>query len=146
MDFQIPQFIAREPTIVASLTFRQFLTLTVAGLAIFMLFFAIRNFFLFIFVATAIAGVAGVFSFLQIGGQSFPTIFRNFVFYFAKPKIYVWKKKGIPYAVVKKTVEKVQISEEGINEEKKISLSRESSLNKLWTQIETKNTGGDQQN
>lgn len=142
MEFQIPQFIAREPTIVASLTFRQFLTLTVAGLAIFMLFFALKNIFLFVFVATAIAAVAMIFSFLQIGGQSFPVIFRNFVFYFAKPRVYVWKKKGAPYAISKKAAEGVQIREEGSEEKRKISLSRESHLSKLWTHIETKKTGG----
>ena len=138
MEFQIPQLIAREPTIVASLTFRQFLTLTVAGLAIFMIFFVLKNLFVFIMAATAIAATAVIFTFLQIGGQSFPVVFKNFVFYFAKPRVYVWKKKGVPYAVIKKGAEKIQISEENDEEKKQISLGRESRLNKLWTRIETK--------
>ncbi len=138
MEFQIPQFIAREPTIVASLTFRQFLTLTVAGLAIFMIFFVLKNLFVFIMAATAIAATAVIFTFLQIGGQSFPVVFKNFVFYFAKPRVYAMKKRHDPYAVIKKRAELIQISEDNDEEKKQISLGRESRLNKLWTRIETK--------
>lgn len=146
MDFQIPQFISREPTIVASLTFRQFMTLTVAFLAIFMTFFMLKNLFLFTIIATLIATTAIVFSFIRIGGQSFPVFFRNFIFYFLKPRIYVWRKKGVSNVMAKQETGQVRISDanEGEEEKKKISLSRESHLNKLWTKIETKRIGGEQ--
>src|SRR3989344_5357679 len=99
MEFQIPQFIGREATIVGALTFRQFITLAVAGGFIVIIFFLLPNLFLFTIIAFAVAAVAVIFSFLQVGGQSFPIVFKNFTSYFLKPRVYVWHKKGMPLVI-----------------------------------------------
>lgn len=138
MEFQIPQFIAREATIVTGMTFRQFLTLTVAGFFIIVLFFLLHgNLFLFAVAAIIIAAIALVFSFGQMGGQSFPVVFKNFIFYFFKPRVYVWRHKGIPEKLIREGVEKIQIVESA-EEKRKIGVTRESQMQKLRTQLETK--------
>lgn len=138
MEFQVPQFISREATIVTGMSFRQFLTLVVAGFFILMLFFLLKgNLFLFAIAAILIAGIALIFSFAQMGGQPFPVVFKNFVFYFFKPRVYVWRHKGMPERLIHEGVEKIQIAESP-EEKRKIGLTRESRVQKLRTQIETK--------
>lgn len=138
MEFQIPQFISRETTVVTGLSFRQFITLAAAGALIFVLFFLLQgNLFLFVMAAIPIAGTALIFTFGQIGGQSFPVIFKNFVFFFFKPRVYVWRHRGVPEKLIHEGVEKIQIAESP-EEKRKIGLTRESLVQKLKTQIETK--------
>lgn len=136
MEFQIPQFIAREPTIAVGLTFRQFLTLAAAGGVIFILFFLLRNLFWFVVIAVLIGALTLVFAFAQIGGQNFPVVLKNFIFYFTKPRVYVWHKRDAPQAIVKEEKPQVVISES--EKEPKIGVTRGGQLRRLWKRIETK--------
>ncbi len=138
MEFQVPQFIGREATIIGTLTFRQFLTLTVAGFAILMLFFFIpkQYFFVFLLLALIIAAVGIVFAFIQTGGQTFPVLMKNLVFYFLKPRVYVWHKKGMPAKLERKAPQRLEISQRP--ERHRIELTKTSQVKKLQTQIETK--------
>jgi len=138
MEFQVPQFIAREATIVTGMTFRQFFTLAVAGFFIFILFFLLKGkLFLFVIAALLIASIALIFSFGQMGGQSFPVVFKNFMFYFFRPRVYVWRHKGMPEKLIREGFEKIQIAEPA-EEKRKIGVIKSGQLEKLWKEIETK--------
>jgi hypothetical protein len=136
MEFQIPQFITREATVTTGMTFRQFSTLGIGGFSIFMLFFLLKeNLLLFIVIAMVIAGITLLFAFGQVGGQSFPSVFLNFVFYFFKPRVYVWRHKKMPEKLMREGIEKIQIVESA-GEERKIGVTKQGHLENLWRETE----------
>lgn len=138
MEFQIPQFIFKESTVVTGLSFRQFLTLVGGGAIIVVVFILLKNHFLLFLIASFIVALITItFAFGQMGGQTFPVLFKNFVFYIFKPRVYVWRHKGMPEKIVREAVEKIQIVESR-QEKPSIGLTKESNIQKLKSQIETK--------
>ncbi len=91
-QYQVPQFITIEDKVFGPFTIKQFLYLAGGGL----LLVAARVFlapFIFWLVAGVIGGLAASFAFLKINEQPFPVIFKNAVFYFLRPRLYIWKKE-----------------------------------------------------
>jgi|Deesub1362B_J571_1020462.scaffolds.fasta_scaffold11068_3 hypothetical protein len=100
-EFQVPQFIERETRVVGPFTSRQCLYLGLGGGILFILFFLVP-FPLFLILTFFIGGMALALAVVEIGGQSLPTIIKNFIFYLISPKIYLWKKKPLPPKVIRK--------------------------------------------
>ena len=94
-QFQVPQFITIEDKVFGPFTIKQFLYLAGGGVLIVILRMQLILLF-FIPLALLICGLAASFAFLKINEQPFPTVFRNFLFYLAKPRLYVWKKEAMP--------------------------------------------------
>lgn len=90
-QFQVPQFITIEDKVFGPFTIKQFLYLAGGGTLIMILRTQLISLF-FIPAAILIGGLAASFAFLKINEQPFPTVFKNFLFYLAKPRLYVWKK------------------------------------------------------
>lgn len=92
-QFQVPQFITIEDKVFGPFTIKQFLYLAGGGVLIIILRTLLIPLF-FVPSALLIGGLAASFAFLKINEQPFPTVFKNFLFYLAKPRLYVWKKEA----------------------------------------------------
>ena len=100
MDFQVPQFIEREPKIIGPLTFKQFIVFAILGGISFVLYFGLpKTIFyplvLFLFGITAVL--------MLVKREGFPLyviIERSFLFLFS-PKLYLWREKEIMTSVLK---------------------------------------------
>ncbi len=136
MEFIVPKFIEREAKIVGPFTFKQFIFIGVAGGLCLFLYFVLPI-FAFVIVAVILLGGAFSLAFLKIEKISLPVFIKNFVSFLSNPKIYLWKKKGIPPKILKKE-EKVIKGEEGIKKEPGLKVARDSKLSELFTRIETK--------
>ena len=94
-QYQVPQFITVEDKVFGPFTIKQFIYLSGGGLAI-LGARAIFAPFLFWPSAAVIGGLAGSLAFLKINDQPFPKVLKNMVFYFLRPRLYVWKKETLP--------------------------------------------------
>lgn len=135
MQFTVPKFIEHEARIVGPLTFKQFVFIGIAGGISFVLYFVLNNLAYTIISAFILFGGASALAFVKIEGRSLPTIIKDFFVFTSGPKLYIWRKKGIPPKFLKKT-EKEKLATK-TKEESKLSVSS-SKLNQLSTQIEIK--------
>jgi len=90
-QFQVPQFITIEDKVFGPFTIKQFLYLGVGGLLI----VGARMFlhaYIFFPLAGIIGGIAAAFAFFKINDQPFPTVFKNWVSFTLRPRLYVWKQ------------------------------------------------------
>lgn len=132
MQFVVPKFIEHEAKIAGPLTFRQLIYLGVAGGISFFLYFVLALPLLpSIIVAIFLFGIASALAFLKIEGRSLPVILKDFLFFFASPKLYLWYKKELPTRFIKKEKGKKE------KENSKLTISG-GKLNQLSTQLETK--------
>ncbi len=140
MEFQVPQFISREMPIAGPLTFSQFTIVAIAGFLIVVLFFLMRTYiFYFVIAASVIAGIAFAFAFIQTNGQTLATLLKNaFFHYFFKPRVYVWRKKGMSPPIIRSGEQKIQISQLQEEEKPKFKLIPESQVKKLQKELETR--------
>ena len=90
-QFVVPQFIEVEDKIFGPITTRQFLILLGAGLLIF-LAFRFLAFWFFVGCFVLIGGIAVIFAFLKVNGQTFHYFVLNAVQSLAKPRIRIWNK------------------------------------------------------
>lgn len=93
-QFQVPQFITVEDKVFGPFTIKQFLYLASGGLLI----VGARLLLLPVFfypLAALIGGVAASFAFLKINERPFPEIFKSAVFFYLKPRLYIWRKEEI---------------------------------------------------
>ena len=90
-QFVVPQFIDVEDKIFGPITTRQFLILLVAGLIVF-LGYRYGDFSLFIFVLSTVGGLALVFAFVKVNGQTFHYFLLNIIQTLRKPGLRVWHK------------------------------------------------------
>lgn len=132
MRFIVPKFIEMEAKVVGPLTFRQFIFVGIAGAACFV-FYYLLPFYFFLLSCFILGGGALALAFLKIGGQDLPTILKNSLIFFLKPKIYFWRK-GAPPKFFKKEV----IKKEKVEETPSLKIAGESKLRRLSTQVETK--------
>lgn len=86
----VPQFIDVEDKIFGPITVRQFLILLVAGGFIF-LAFRFADMALFIILLILIGGVALVFAFVKINGQSFHYFVLNIIQTLKRPSLRIWR-------------------------------------------------------
>lgn len=130
MEFQVPQFIEREPKIIGPFTFKQFLFLALCGGVCIILYFILPR---IVFYALTILVMGGAIGFLsvKIEGQSIPRLLKNFFFFCASPKLYLWRKKEIAPRVAKeeKKIEKKK-------KETSLKLGEKSRLRSIFNKIE----------
>jgi len=92
MQFQTPQFIDIESKIVGPLTLKQFLYLAAAGGVSFLLFFTLQTWIWFIITAV-LAVIAVSLAFVKYNGQSLPKIALRALFFFWRPRLYLWQRE-----------------------------------------------------
>lgn len=90
-QFVVPQFIDVEDKIIGPITTRQFIIMLVAGIIIFMAY-RFGDFSLFIFALVLFGGLALLFSFVKINGQTFHYFVLNIIQSAKKPSLRVWRK------------------------------------------------------
>lgn len=95
MQYQVPQFIEVESKIVGPLTLKQFFYLAAAFLLCFILFFLFQ-FWLWLIFAIIVGGSAVAFAFVKINGRSFAVFVKSVLFYFWRPRFYLWQKTASP--------------------------------------------------
>lgn len=104
-QFQVPQFITVEDKVIGPLTIKQFIYVG-SGLLLIALANVFLQPFLFYPVAIILGAFAGALAFLKINQQPFPLVVKNALFYFLRPRVYVWKreiKKAPRTAEIKKS-------------------------------------------
>jgi len=93
-QFETPQFIDREAKVIGPLTFKRAGYLGVPLIGIFLLWFVVAADNLIIFVALSILleGVGVTLAFVKLEGKSIPQVMINALFFFMRPRTYVWKR------------------------------------------------------
>jgi len=136
-QFQTPQFIEREAKVIGPLSFRKAGFVGVPLIIIFVLWFAIADRFFILFVAISILleGVGVSLAFLQIEGKSFPQFMTNALFFFIKPKTYVWKRGKVNLHFKKEEYINPSTNGQGLQ---KADLIRKSRVADLATKVQTK--------
>lgn len=92
MQYQVPQFIETEDTIIGPLTMRQFLYFAGAGIISFIAYF-VFNTFLWVVVTLFVGVIAAILAFGKVSGRPVTAILLSAFSYIWKPKIYIWKRK-----------------------------------------------------
>ena len=132
MQFQTPQFIDIESKIVGPLTLKQFLYLAAAGGVSFLLFFTLQTWIWFIITAV-LAVIAISLAFVKYNGQSLPKIALRALFFFWRPRLYLWQRE-----MEEKIIEIPQIkSVETARKNLKYYFSEMPSVKKLYTDLMT---------
>lgn len=141
MEFTIPQFIEKEAKIVGPLTFKQFAFFGLAVLVSVALFFLLPKYLFFVLGPVLMAG-AFALAFYKKEGVPLPDLIIGFFSFMFKPKIYLWKKKGVPPRFLRiENIEKRAATKESAEEKKqgpRLKMSKGSHLHDLFTQVETK--------
>ncbi|MDD3498712.1 MAG: PrgI family protein [Candidatus Moranbacteria bacterium] len=107
MHYNVPQFIDIEDTIVGPLTAKQLLWLFGMGAVLLLIWFVVREKGVFIMLAIPIALIFGALAFYRPHGQPLVKFIAHALFFFVRPKIYIWKREGVVRrAAERKTVEK----------------------------------------
>ncbi len=139
MEFAVPKFIERQPVIIWTITFRQFMILGIGALGLGILWLTLPSKFLF----WVIAGFAALFAFLaifvRIGGRPFTTVLFNFFRYTVGPKLYLWERKAAPAFVLKKAAEprKKEPSLKELTSESPLKIVERSRLGEMARRIES---------
>ena len=89
MQYQVPQFIDIEDRIIGPLTLKQFIYLAFAAAVLFVFWFLLK-FYIWIIIALPITVLAFAFAFVKINDRPFIYFFIAAVFYFMKPKLYIF--------------------------------------------------------
>lgn len=95
-QFQVPQFITVEDKVIGPFTIKQFLYVAAGALLIIGMYLTLES-FLFFPLAILIGSLASSLAFLKINEQPLPAVIKNALFYFLRPRLYIWKKE-IPRA------------------------------------------------
>lgn len=90
-QFVVPQFIDVEDKIFGPITTRQFLILLGSGLLIFVVY-KLADFALFITMLIIIGGLAIIFAFVKVNGQTFHYFLLNILQTTRKPSLRIWRK------------------------------------------------------
>lgn len=91
MQFQVPQFIDVEDTIVGPLTWKQFVYLLAAGGSAFILTRVLPTWLGFI-VAIPVVGFFLALAFYKINGRPFIYAIESAISYYIGARLYVWKQ------------------------------------------------------
>jgi hypothetical protein len=103
MEFQVPKFIERQPVIIWTITFRQFMFLALAAGGLGILYLILPSRLLFFFIAFWVLVFSFFAIFVKIGGRPFSVVLVNFFRYTFSSKIYLWQRKAAPPRLLKKT-------------------------------------------
>ena len=132
-QFTVPQFIEEKAKVIGPMTLNQFAFIAAAGAICFILYFAIPSFF-FIIAAIVIMSGGALLAFGKSGGRPLPLVFKNFLVFTLRPRIYLWKKKMGPPP---KLAESPKIEPEEIKKTAVPTMVGKSRLNALSKQVET---------
>lgn len=135
MRFLVPKFIEHEAKIVGPLTIRQFFFIGIGGAACIALFF-LAPIYLFLLGLFIFMGPTTALAFVKIQGRSLPDTIINFLFFSAKPRIYIWRKGGFTPRILKTTTILGKETEEPLAAPPRVG--GESQIRKLSTYVETK--------
>jgi len=91
-QFVVPQFIDVEDKIFGPVTVRQFLILLSAGLIIF-IFYKFADLALFGLLTAIVGGLALIFAFVRVNGQTFHYFLLNIIQTLRRPSLRIWRKK-----------------------------------------------------
>lgn len=122
-QFVVPQFIDVEDKIFGPITARQFIILLVATLIIF-LAYKLADITLFIFLTLVIGGLALVFAFVKVNGQSFHYVILSMIQTLRRPSLRVWNKTFDKSELVRYRDESKIVVVEKIKRVPKLSYSR----------------------
>jgi len=94
MQFQTPQFIEREAKVIGPLTFKRAGYLGAPLAIIFVLWFLIAAdyFIFFIAISLLLQGAGAALAFVKLEGKTIPQVIMNALFFFTRPKTFVWKR------------------------------------------------------
>ena len=134
MEFLIPKFIERQPRIIWTITFRQFIFLALVGGGLGLLYLMIASKFLFWLIAILTMGFSFAFVFVRIGGRPFGIVLFHFFHYITRPKLYLWQRKAAPPKLLKKA--KVPEAKEE-REGPILKIAEKSRLREMARKIET---------
>lgn len=106
-QFQVPQFITIEDKVIGGiLTIKQFLYLA-GGAGIIFLARLLFQPFIWVPLGIAVGALAAGLAFVKINEQPLPTIAKNMIAYWLRPRLYVWKKAAPPKrAPIKEALER----------------------------------------
>ena len=117
--FQVPQFIEEKSKIIGPFTLVQFLYMTGAGIISLIAFYTF-GFLLWLLATAVAAGLAISLAFVEINGQSLPSVIKSALLFWQKSKIYVWKKE-IPLETLDvSALEKIEALRHSISLQEKI--------------------------
>lgn len=102
MEFQIPQFIERQPRIIWTITLRQMIFLFLVTGALALVYLVLPSKLLFYFIAIVVAFFCFAIVFVKIHGRPFSTVIWNFLRYIFSSKLYLWQRKTAPPKLLKK--------------------------------------------
>jgi len=136
MQFTVPQFIEKEAKIVGPFSFKQFVYVGTAGAVCIFLYFTLPT-YLFIIISSILMGASLALAFYKKEGIPLPNVIAGFFIFLFKPKIYLWKKRGVPPKFLQKQKEEAEKNEEKIKGPQ-LKIHKASSLNELSKYIETK--------
>ncbi len=93
MQFQVPQFIETEDTIIGSITVKQFVILCAAGVIVFLLYFAVQT-WLWVIFAIVLGGGTAILTLVKVNSQPLAKItWSAFLFYWNAQR-YTWQPGG----------------------------------------------------
>src|SRR3989338_8813936 len=93
-QFQVPQFITVEDRVFGPLTIKQFLYIAGGGLLIVGAKFVLLPLF-FYPLALVIGALAASLAFLKINERPLPIVVKNALFFFIRPRLYIWRKESM---------------------------------------------------
>ncbi len=92
MQYQVPQFIETEDTILGPITIRQFIYICV-GTGIILVSYLFLNTFAWIVLMAIIAPITATLAFAKYNGRPITRVLASMFGYLWKPRIYVWRRK-----------------------------------------------------
>ena len=136
MQFQVPQFINREPRIVGPFTFRQSLYLGVA-IGVGFIFYLMQNFLLLVIWGVLGGSLAVALAFSKAGGRSFSAVVVDFFKFSFSSKKYLWKEKQ-SIAFAPRPQQPISAPIGMIKTKQEVGLVKESRLKNLATEVQTR--------
>ncbi|OHA65887.1 MAG: hypothetical protein A3E07_02300 [Candidatus Wildermuthbacteria bacterium RIFCSPHIGHO2_12_FULL_45_9] len=134
MRFEVPQFIEREAKVVGSLTLRQAGTL-LAPLSVALLVYFWLPLPLFLLLMVILETIAIAMAFVKVNGRHLPKVVLDIILFSANPKRFIWRRGNMDIQIQEVTYGNPNKKQE----DKQIPLSRESKIQNLATQVQTKN-------
>jgi len=136
-QFQTPQFIEREAKVIGPLTFKAAAYVGFPLVIIFILYFAIaaQYFIFFIAISILLEGAGVVLAFMKVESKSIPQIMTNAVFFFTKPRTYVWQRGKTKLHFKKEEFTNPRTDGKGLQ---KADLIRTSRVASLAVKVQTK--------
>jgi len=92
VEFKVPKYLEREATIAFGLTFKKLAVVGSCGLLLFILYYVIKNMFLFLVIAIFLVALIFAFLFLKIKGKGIFNILGEMTSFMIAPRTYFWQK------------------------------------------------------